>query len=260
MDIEPSINREFARHIDRILIRSYFYARFDDEPKRKKPSGWKRYLGQFCTYEDLHSEAGKDSLRRYLCEEFGFSYESASDMSQGVDADDLEKLKDKIISVRKGPARDKEKEEILSFNDALHVLRVYAKRRELGEAKKPNPYGYRTWWLTHETLVRRATSETIKENGAQYMMRPEFLLNFIALSPSTEDVRKSFGTVFPTLLGVKLSNRMRDDVFKDVVKKVKESYEISEARARATVGELSDKLKGDFFKRYESELREQRRH
>ena len=87
------------------------------------------------------------------------------------------------------------------------------------------------------------------------MMRPEFLLNFIALSPSSEEVRKSLGAVFPSLLGVKLSNRMRDDVFKIVVQQVKEAYEVGEARARAKVGELSDKLKGDFFKRYEAELR-----
>jgi hypothetical protein len=87
------------------------------------------------------------------------------------------------------------------------------------------------------------------------MMRPEFLLNFIGLSPSTEEVRKSLGAVFPSLLGVKLSNRMRDDVFKIVVGRVKEAYQVSDARARATVGELSDKLKGDFFKQYETELR-----
>ena len=44
-------------------------------------------------------------------------------------------------------------------------------------------------------------------------MRPEFLLNFIALSPTTEQIRRSYETVFPTLLGIKLSNRMREDVF-----------------------------------------------
>lgn len=254
--IETSINREFARHIDRILIRAYFYARLDSEPKRIVPNEWTGYIALFCTYSDLHSEAGKDSLRRYLCEEFGFSFESSDEMLNGVKEGELEELKSRIVEARKETYRDKEKEELLAYNDALQVLRIYAKRKELGETRKPNPYGYRTWWLTHETVVRRATAETIRRKSAQYMMRPEFLLNFIALSPSTEEVRQSFGNVFPSLLGVKLSNRMRDDVFKQVVQKVKESYQISEARARATVGELSDKLKGDYFKRYEVELRD----
>jgi hypothetical protein len=82
----------------------------------------------------------------------------------------------KIIQVRGG--RGKEREEVLAYNDALHVLRVYAKRREA----KPNPYGYRTWWLTQETLVRRATGEVVAKHHSLYMMRPEFILNFISIA------------------------------------------------------------------------------
>jgi hypothetical protein len=68
-------------------------------------------------------------------------------------------------------------------------------------------------------------------------------------------VRQSFGTIFPSLLGVKLSNRMRSDVFQIVIEKIREASGIGEARARALASELSDKLKGDQFRRYEVQLR-----
>jgi hypothetical protein len=118
---------------------------------------------------------------------------------------------------------------------------------------RSNPFGYRTWWLTQETWVRQATADLIRTKGA-YIIRPEFLLNFIALNPSLEDVRRSYDVIFPSLLGVKLSNRMRNDVFRIVVERVKEVAQLGDGRARAMVAELSDKLKGDHFKRYATEL------
>lgn len=63
-------------------------------------------------------------------------------------------------------------------------------------------------------------------------MRPEFILNFIALSPSTEEVRRSYATIFPTFLGVRLSNRMREDIFHDVMGMAKEAQKVDDARAR----------------------------
>jgi hypothetical protein len=254
LDMEPYVDMALARHIDRILIRSYFYARHDDAVRRK-PAGWAGYVGMFCTYQSLHGEVGKESLRRYLCEEFGFTYESTAQMLEGIDKDELETLKDKIVEIR-GGGRRREQEETLSYNDALQVLRIYAKRRELGEVTKANPFGYRTWWLTQESHVRKATPETIRRNNAAlYMMRPEFVLNFIALAPSMEAVRRSFGTIFPSLLGVRLSNRLRSDVFQTVIDKIREASGIGEARARALASELSDKLKGDQFRRYEVDFK-----
>lgn len=253
-EIESTITREFARHINRILVRTYFYAKLDAGENDKVPTGWKGFLGQFCTYRDLYSDLGKDSLRRYLCEEFGFSYENSQEMSYKVDGEELDFLKEKLLEVRKKDRRGESIEEILAYNDALQVLRVYSKRHELKEASKPNPYGYRTWWLTHEMKILHATPDVVKKYGARYMMRPDFLLNFIALSPSAEEVRRSFGNIFPSLLGVKLSNRMRRDIFKEVVKRVNEVYKVNDARARALVGEYSDQIKGDFYKQYEASI------
>jgi len=48
-----------------------------------------------------------------------------------------------------------------------------------------------------------------------------------------------------TLLRVKLSNRMREDIFHDVMTKVKEALGIDDARAKVMMGDLSNKLKGN---------------
>ena len=250
-DMEKYVDLALARHIDRILIRAYFYAQLEGE--RRRLPGWGAFIGLFCTYTNLHSVAGQESLRRYLCDEFGMAYERTDETSRGIDLEELNSLTEKIKQIRGG--RAKEREEVLAYDDALHVLRVYVKRRELNEGAQANPYGYRTWWLTQETLVRRATGEVVAKHHSLYMMRPEFILNFISIAPSAEKVRASFGSIFPTLLGVRLSNRMRNDVFEKVMQSVRDASLLGEARARALASELSDKLKGDHFKRYEVQFR-----
>lgn len=85
-------------------------------------------------------------------------------------------------------------------------------------------------------------------------MRPEFLLNFIAFSPTAEEVRKAYEAVFPTLLGIKLSNRMREDLFRKLMQDASDLATIDEARTRVKMSEYSNRLKGDFFKEYEVEL------
>ncbi len=145
-------------------------------------------------------------------------------------------------------------EPVLVFNDARQILGVYGKRRELREDYKPNPYGYRTWWLTHETKVRRVTKDLVRERGSEYIIRPEFILNFVALSPTTEQVRQSYNAIFPSLLGVRLSNRMREDIFHDAMRRVKEMREGDESRAKTMMAQMSNELKGDNFRAYESEL------
>jgi hypothetical protein len=71
------------------------------------------------------------------------------------------------------------KEEVLAVNDARIILSVYGKRKSLKEDHKPNPYGYATWWLTHETRVQRATADLIRMKGSKYIIRPDFILNSI---------------------------------------------------------------------------------
>lgn len=69
-----------------------------------------------------------------------------------------------------------------------------------------------------------------------------------------EEVRQSYEAIFPTLLGVQLSNRLKDTAFKGFLKRVDEVDQVDDARARAMVSEFSDKLKSDQFMQYTHQL------
>jgi hypothetical protein len=122
-------------YIDRILIRSYFYARLGVNVSGKRPNGWKSYINQFCNYDGLRDSRSEPGLRSYLCDKFGLTFESIDTMKKAIDEQDVDVLKEAILAERKHFG--KEKEEILAYNDALHTLRVYSKRAELGEQMYP---------------------------------------------------------------------------------------------------------------------------
>ena len=245
-DIEIKIDREVARHASKILIRAYLHARLDPLTERS-PSSWQRFIGQICSHTDLDRDSvSRDQIRLYLIEKFQMEYMDDIDVAELIDPQEAAELAAQLVPIKS--------DEVLAHNDARQILTVYAKRRDLREAHKPNPYGYRTWWLTHEMKVRGRTRELVQKKGTHYIIRPEFILNFVALSPSTEAVRASFGNIFPTLLGVRLSNRMREEVFHDVVSRVRTISEMDDARANAEMSQLSTQLKGDNYKRYEVEF------
>ena len=245
-NMEPYVPKEIARHSRKILLRAYFYAK-SDPLLDTHPSSWHMFIEQICSYAALHDDAvSRDQVKNYLMEKFGLEYLDETDMETLVDDDEAEKLTVQVKSIKS--------EDVLARNDARHILAVYGKRRDLRERHRPNPYGYRTWWLTHETRVRGRTRELVRSHAAEYIIRPEFILNFVALSPTTEAVRESYGTVFPTLLGIRLSNRMREDVFQDVMRRANEVSALDEARAKTMIGEMSNNLKGDNYKIYEASL------
>ena len=244
--LESEINREIARHSGKILIRAYFNARFDPLSEAR-PAGWRNFIEQICSYRDLREDAvSREQVKNYLMEKFGFKYLDKEDVGGLVDDGEVEKLSDKIKLIKP--------EDVLAFNDARQILAVYGKRRELQESHRTNPYGYRTWWLTHETRIRQCTAELTKARGSQYIIRPEFILNFVSLSPTTEAVRRSYRTVFPTILGIRLSNRMREEIFRKVLGRAKEVHAVDEPRARAMMAEMVNRLKGDNYKQYENDL------
>jgi hypothetical protein len=243
---EQYVTRDLARHAERILVRSYFYARLSKPPGRKVPTTWQGFVDSFLTYENLQKPHASTDLRRYLCERFGMSFESHDDMMTGVSDRKLTELAARLESIKEG---DRYAER--ARNDALMALSVYARRNTSGELGGGNPFGFTTWWLTKESRIRAATAELVRSQGARFIMVPEFLLNFIALAPSAAEVRAAFESVFPSRLGIRLSNRMREDVFKDAMQKAREASELDPARLQAKLAELSDELKGDRFKHYE---------
>lgn len=113
----------------------------------------------------------------------------------------------------------------------------------------------RLWWLTGETSILRYTRDLVERHGdRRYIMRPDFLLNFFALSPSMDQVRRTYRTVFPSLLGLRLSKRMDEEAFCDLMKKVTEAGELEPSRRLSAISSYSDRLKSDFRRQYATSM------
>lgn len=254
-EIESGIDIDFVPLIDRILIRAYFYARLQPDVSYNSPKGWMSYIGQFCNYQDFRRKKGQDSLRMYLCDKFSLTYENKENMIKTIDRSDLSKLTFAISEEREGKAfRNKIRSNILAYNDALHVLRIYSKRAEIGDNSAPNQFGFRTWWLTHEKNVQRVSMISLGAHRPRIIMRPEFLLNYIALMPTKKDVADSYRSIFPTILGVTLSKRAPTGLLHEVLKSAREAFGVDNSRAKSMLNDFSDKLKSDLLRVYETDF------
>jgi hypothetical protein len=249
-EIDQIVDHDLASQSDRILIRAYYYAKLN-KARPKRPSTWTQYLNNFLTASKLSgstSEASMKTLRDTLCNSFGFEFEAREEMEKRVDADELTLLTDKIIEIRS--RNQKPKDDLLARNDALHILRVHQLRRD--EDRIPsNPYGYKSWWLTQDIISGRAAAFVFPNRRAnRYVMRPEFLINYIAYNPTTEEVRQSLKSIFPSLLGVRLGARMDGKTLEIVLKQLREAYAVDQARAAAMVTEHSDALKSGNLRQF----------
>lgn len=239
--IEPYVDRFIASQSNKILIRAYFYAK-----ELEKVNGWKTFISQFVSYNKLETPEAMHELRQYLLETFSMQYVSKAEIKGLVNEQSVNELSLALMG-------EKTKQE-LAYNDALMVHCVYAKRRQNKESTSTIEYGYSTWWLTQETKIQKYTYELVKSNFARYIMRPEFLLSFFALSPKKVEVLNTFKTIFPTTIGLQMGHRMREETFHSILEKVREWNDLEPSRVKVKVGQLSDKLKADHMKRYDEDL------
>lgn len=243
--MESYITSEVARNSEKILIRSYFYAKFE-----KKVKSWKSYLDQFISYNNIESPSGRAELKNYLLAEFGLTFVDNKDLESVTDSKKVSDLAQAMMT------SDDKENEALAYNTALLVYGIYGLRRKNNETQRASEYGLKTWWMTNQSRVLRHTSELLKSEHAKYLMRPEFLLNFLAISPTCDSVRESFKNVFPSLFGIQLGHRLKEDVFHGVLEKVKEWHELEPGRITAKMSSLSDELKTDRTRRHDRNLNE----
>lgn len=242
-EMEPYITREIARNSNKILIRSYFYAK--DEGKI---SSWKSYLGQFLTYMNIEKPEGREELRKYLLSEYNLTFIDNDDLESVTKEKDVRSLADNLLE------SDDKKNEELAYNAALLVYGIYGQRSKHKEMRKTSEFGLKTWWMTNQTRVLKHTVDIVRKYKSLYIMRPEYILNFIAMSPSCNNVRDSFKNVFPSVFGVQLGHRLKESAFHEVMSNVKQWKEYEPGRITTLMSDLSDKLKSDRLKRYDNTL------
>jgi hypothetical protein len=241
------LTTEITRNSARILIRAYFYAKLQPDRHVGFPTSWEKYINQFCGYGLLHKREGRTSVRDYLQAQFRLTFESRDEMRKSINREECRLLTEAFMTVKRSA--------VLAGNDALMTLAVYSRRKERGEGSQASEFGYKIWWLTGESAIVSLASKTVqKHDGQRFMMRPEFLLNFIGLAPSTAQVRETFRKVFPSLLGIRLAHRMNDEPFANLLRKVDEAMELEEGRRQAAIAGLIDHLRGDFGKEYARHL------
>jgi hypothetical protein len=247
--IEHRLTRDMIREVPKILVRAYLYNRGGVAG----PSNWPAFVHQFCDHNVLHAPSAAAQLRKYLQAAFHMDYKSRDELSAISDPTDVQELTDRLLLSK--PAGD------LAANDALITCAVYGHRSKRRETAESSEFGFRTWWFTNETRILRHSRELEKKyHGARYMMRPDFLLNFFAFAPKAIDVRRSFGRIFPSTLGVQMSRQMDEGAFHKLMGRVKEAESYEEGRRIAVMAECADRLKSDFERRYHVELGQENAH
>ncbi len=250
---ENRMTLELVEYVSRLLIRSYFYSKLAPADGVKPPSSWRAYIGTFCNFGDILSNRGDTELANYLISKLGFSYEATADTSIGIDQEEMTALTASIRVAKQGGGVAKDADELLAEHDAMQVLRIYARRAQDREESPGNPFGFKTWWLTQDGKVRRAAKDFVtKHGGKRFMMRPELLLNYIGLSPTQADVHRTYQSVFPTALGVRLSSGIREKEFRKVMRDASELNGVDDARAEAMVIAMTARLTNDATKQFDT--------
>lgn len=237
VEIEPYITREIAAESDKVLIRTYFYAK-----EAGRVVGWKSFVNQFVDYEAIMANRGMDELKGYLLNQFNMEYLDIGELSDCVNIDEVNRLAERL--------KEFKKKDELAYNDALMVCAIYGQRKKFKETNVQSEYGRSTWWLTKEVRISNYTWEIVRSHGARYLMRPEFLLQFFSLAPSKADIMKTYRSIFPTIIGLQMGHRMNSQAYERVLGQVKECKDLEEGRRKSKIGKLSDDLKSSRTKIY----------
>jgi hypothetical protein len=240
-DIDAYVDLALASQASKILIRSYYYAKLDQD-KPARPTTWTQYLNNFLTPTKLAGPLSDSTMRELkdaLCHRFGLEFEPKDVGAAVIDPEEAGKLAARIQDMRAPTKR-----EVLAENDANMILRIEAERNK--EKFSGNPYGYRTWYLTQDSVSNIAFAYCFRtRREKKFVMRPEFLLNYIAYNPTDEAVRESLKLIFPSVLGVRLGSRLAPKTITRVLDSIEEAHRVDPVRASSIVADLADALKSN---------------
>lgn len=240
--VRDDLPYEIIRDVPRIMLRAYLYAHINPELGARRPRSWQGYVQQFCDLTDLHTNMAYDDLRKYLCSSFNMLYKSTDDLAVYYDEEEVDRVASALAPYKKNGD--------LARNDAILASAVYGRRVQRKETHAATEFGLSTWWLTGETSILRHTKDLLAKHSAKYVMRPDFLLNFLTLAPGAADVRTTYRNVFPSLLGISLGRRMEPGAFHEVMRQVADAETLDDARRGAKIAKIVDTLKSHSTKQF----------
>lgn len=181
----------------------------------------------------------KEDLITYLKDIFGITYISNKAWDIKIDINEKAKLTKSLVI--------KKEHNIKAENDAEMILAIYYLRSKYNESSTNGIFGYKTWWLSKDTSTYKAVTQAFgsEKYPVSCYIRPDFIYNYIALKPSTEEVNDAYHEIFPTMLGVNLSYHMPKEVSLIVQEKIKEYRDKPSVRVKQILKTLTDRLKTD---------------
>ena len=216
--------------IDKILIRAYFYAR-----KQKRVKNFDDFLNNFI---DPNLKQAKQELIMYLKDVFNIQFISNESWDIKIDENEKLQLTDKLEE-KKGNRSKAE-------SDAEMILAIYHLRSKNNESSTTGIFGYKTWWLSKDTKTYSAVEEVFGDKyPVSCYIRPDFIYNYIALRPSTQEVEEAYQEIFPTMLGVNLSYHMPNEVQDIVNERLEDFHDKENVRVKQILRNLGEKLKSD---------------
>jgi len=99
----------------------------------------------------------------------------------------------------------------------------------------------------------RHTKELSKKYNSFYIIRPGFLLHYISLIPSKQDIKQTYKAIFPTIMGIKMAGRVSPEEYKKLFARLKEASQYDSSRLKIKIEEEVDKLKADFIREYDGD-------
>lgn len=244
MELDAFMMPHMASEINKILIRSYYYNKFEG-----KISSWGSFLNQFLKQAYLHKEEGRQSLKTYLINSFGFKFVETEEVEELIETDRRDALSQKLLD-------EAVKDDIrLAKVDVENMLYVFALRRKHRETSGGNPLGYRTWWLTEETKIQRALKDEFPKTAGKTAMRPEFIIFCVSLLPSARQVDKAFSGFLPSIHGARIGNRVAAELVKDMTSRAKAVFAMDPARVKAEMELHSNRWQSEQEKRFIATLR-----
>jgi len=217
-------------YIDEILIRAYFYAK-----RGGRVHTFYDFVDNFVNPDLLNAEA---SLISWLKDEFGIEYRTDQSIGVRIDNTEKERLAEALAKVKKNVQKAR--------SDASVILSIFAQREQRNEIASDSIFGYRTWWLSKDTLTQRTVNKVFKDKyKVSCYIRPDFLYNYISLAPTKGEVDSAYKELFPSLLGVNISSHLPKEVTDFVHQKISEHADKNPTRLKAILRDMAEKLKVD---------------
>lgn len=225
--------------VDQILVRAYIYAL-----KEGKVTTYDNFLSNYIT---INGSQTKQELVDFLSEELGIEFISDSEHKIEIDESDFEDLVHEVTKYKKSEEKAKA--------DARLILTIYSLRSKNNESKS-SLYGYKTWWLSSDTITHKSVSNLFKDKyPVSCYMRPDFLYNYISFTPVQENIKTAYNNIFPNMLGVQISNHVSPGISSSIRKAISSHDGKLSGRIKAQIRSLVDDLKTNPDMKYKEQLK-----